>query len=55
VLGEVLESAEDDSNLAALTRILKHLDTRPLTTLGSGGENARGNSGFGGEPAMPRG
>ena len=34
VLEEALESTEDQSNIAALTRILKHLDTNPLNTLG---------------------
>jgi Sensors of blue-light using FAD len=35
VLHDALESAEDASNIAALRRILKHLDSSPLDTLGS--------------------
>jgi hypothetical protein len=34
VLQEALESAEDENNIAALRRILKHLDFGPLATLG---------------------
>lgn len=34
VLTEALESAEDGNNLATLRRILKHLDSGPLDTLG---------------------
>jgi hypothetical protein len=34
VLQEALESAGDENNIAALRRILKHLDTGPLETLG---------------------
>ena len=34
VLQDALESAEDDSNIASLGRILKHLDSYPLDTLG---------------------
>jgi hypothetical protein len=34
VLQEALVSAEDESNIAALRRILSHLDTSPLSTLG---------------------
>ena len=34
VLQDALESAEDESNIAALKRILKHLDSGPLNTLG---------------------
>ncbi|WP_310496293.1 BLUF domain-containing protein [Sandarakinorhabdus sp.] len=34
VLQDALESAEDKSNIAALRRILKHLDLGPLDTLG---------------------
>jgi hypothetical protein len=34
VLEEALESAEDENNIAALRRILKHLDSGPLDTLG---------------------
>ncbi len=34
VLQEALESAEDEHNIAALERILKHLDSGPLETLG---------------------
>ena len=34
VLEEALESAEDESNIAALKRILTHLDSGPLDTLG---------------------
>ena len=34
VLQEALESAEDENNIAALRRILKHLDLGPLETLG---------------------
>jgi len=34
VLQEALESAEDENNVAALRRILKHLDVGPLDTLG---------------------
>lgn len=33
VLQEALESAEDQNNMAALNRILKHLDSGPLETL----------------------
>jgi hypothetical protein len=33
VLQEALESAEDENNIAALTRILQHLDSGPLDTL----------------------
>jgi hypothetical protein len=33
VLQEALESAEDESNIAALKRILDHLDSGPLDTL----------------------
>ncbi len=33
VLQDALESAEDENNIAALTRILKHLDSSPLETL----------------------
>ncbi len=36
VLQEALASAEDKSNIAALRRILNHLDTGPLDTLGRG-------------------
>lgn len=36
VLQEALESAEDDNNVAALGRILKHLDSGPLETVGRG-------------------
>jgi hypothetical protein len=34
VLQEALESAADENNIAALRRILKHLDSGPLDTLG---------------------
>lgn len=34
VLQDALESAEDRNNFAALTRILGHLDSGPLETLG---------------------
>ena len=34
VLQDALESAEDEVNIAALKRILDHLATRPLDTLG---------------------
>ncbi len=34
VLQEALESAEDENNIAALGRILGHLDSGPLDTLG---------------------
>ena len=34
VLEDALESAEDANNIAALKRILKHLDSGPLNTLG---------------------
>ena len=34
VLQDALESADDKNNIAALTRILKHLDSGPLETLG---------------------
>ena len=34
VLNDALESAEDENNIAALRRILKHLDSGPLDTLG---------------------
>ncbi|MGI4954267.1 MAG: BLUF domain-containing protein [Janthinobacterium lividum] len=34
VLQDALESAEDESNIAALKRILDHLDTGPLGSLG---------------------
>ena len=34
VLQDALESAEDQNNVAALTRILKHLDSGSLTSLG---------------------
>ncbi|MBC7519886.1 MAG: BLUF domain-containing protein [Sandarakinorhabdus sp.] len=34
VLQDALESAEDENNIAALKRILKHLDSGPLNTLG---------------------
>lgn len=34
VLQEALDSAEDEHNIAALRRILKHLDSGPLDTLG---------------------
>lgn len=34
VLQDALESTEDESNSAALKRILKHLDSGPLDTLG---------------------
>lgn len=34
VLEDALESAEDQSNIAALKRILDHLATRPLDSLG---------------------
>jgi hypothetical protein len=33
VLQEALESAEDENNIAALKRILEHLDSGPLDTL----------------------
>ncbi|TPG46472.1 BLUF domain-containing protein [Roseomonas nepalensis] len=33
VLQEALESAEDENNIAALKRILEHLDSGPLNTL----------------------
>jgi len=36
VLQEALDSAEDESNVAALKRILAHLDSEPLDTLGRG-------------------
>lgn len=36
VLQDALESAEDDNNIAALTRILEHLDQGSLTSLGRG-------------------
>ena len=35
VLQEALESAKSENNIAALTRILKHLDSGPLDTLHS--------------------
>jgi hypothetical protein len=34
VLQDALESAADENNIAALLRILKHLDSGPLATLG---------------------
>jgi hypothetical protein len=34
VLEDALESAEDESNIAALKRVLDHLATRALDTLG---------------------
>ena len=34
VLEDALQSAEDDSNIAALRRIIDHLDSSPLDTLG---------------------
>jgi hypothetical protein len=34
VLQDALESAEDENNIAALKRILQHLDSGPLDTLG---------------------
>jgi hypothetical protein len=34
VLQDALESAEDENNIAALKRILNHLSTRPLDSLG---------------------
>ncbi|WP_428333008.1 BLUF domain-containing protein [Novosphingobium sp.] len=34
VLQDALESSEDETNIAALTRILAHLDSQPLDTLG---------------------
>jgi hypothetical protein len=34
VLQDALESAEDDSNVAALKRIMAHLDSAPLASLG---------------------
>ena len=34
VLQDALESAEDENNIAALRRILGHLDSSPLDTLG---------------------
>ncbi len=34
VLQEALGSAEDEKNIAALKRILKHLELGPLDTLG---------------------
>jgi hypothetical protein len=34
VLREALESAEDENNVAALKRILEHLDSGPLDSLG---------------------
>jgi hypothetical protein len=34
VLQEALEDAEDDNNIAALTRILAHVSSGPLDTLG---------------------
>ncbi|MFZ4690156.1 MAG: BLUF domain-containing protein [Polymorphobacter sp.] len=34
VLEDAMESAEDENNIAALRRILKHLDSAPLDTLG---------------------
>ena len=34
VLQEALASAEDETNVAALTRILQHLDSAPLDALG---------------------
>lgn len=34
VLEDALESAEDDRNIAALQRIIAHLDSGPLDTLG---------------------
>jgi hypothetical protein len=34
VLEEALESAEDETNIATLRRILQHLDLGPLDTLG---------------------
>jgi len=36
VLEDALESAEDQNNIAALTRIIAHLDTGPLPTVGRG-------------------
>lgn len=36
VLDDALESTEDESNAAALRRILQHLDSAPLTGLGRG-------------------
>jgi hypothetical protein len=36
VLREALESAEDANNIAALKRILEHLDSGPLETVGRG-------------------
>lgn len=40
VLQDALDSAEDDNNIAALGRILKHLDGASLDTLG---QSARGS------------
>ena len=34
VLQDALGSAEDENNIAALRRILEHLDSRPLDALG---------------------
>jgi len=34
VLEDALESSEDQNNIAALTRIIAHLDTGPLPTVG---------------------
>lgn len=36
VLQDALESAEDENNIAALTRILAHLDSGPLPMVGRG-------------------
>ena len=36
VLQDALDSAKDDNNIAALTRILEHLASGPLTSLGRG-------------------
>jgi len=36
VLEDALESAEDEINIAALTRIIAHLDTGPLPMVGRG-------------------
>jgi hypothetical protein len=36
VLEDALESAEDENNIAALTRIIAHLDSGPLPTVGRG-------------------
>ena len=42
VLQEALESAEDENNIAALTRILGHLDSGPLDTLHSSATKCEG-------------